>query len=275
MRPAERAKDRYAFGVTVSTAGFHGPMLASGRRRESARRVRSSQMLVGIDHLVIAVADPDAAADELSETLGIPAGGGGRHDHLGTYNRLIWLGDTYLELIARVRSHTRRAVVGRRPNAPSARRRRRARDMGHRDRLDRRGRRSASGSRFGHRRNHVGRAPPSGWHGRPLASGRRAKPRPRPAAVSHRARQRRPPSGRRRARGPRAVRRLGSRSSSLPSTPSSRRSRVPSNDWASLPSVTRRRRIARRRRRPPTHPPSPAAARQTCPVTPSTSDPPA
>jgi hypothetical protein len=57
-------------------------------------------MLIGIDHLVIAVADPDAAADELSETLGIAAGGGGRHDHLGTYNRLIWLGDTYLELIA-------------------------------------------------------------------------------------------------------------------------------------------------------------------------------
>src|SRR3954447_25924072 len=57
-------------------------------------------MLIGIDHLVIAVADPDAAADELSETRGIPAGGGGRHDHLGTYNRLIWLGDTYLELIA-------------------------------------------------------------------------------------------------------------------------------------------------------------------------------
>src|SRR5436305_10254030 len=56
-------------------------------------------MLTGIDHLVIAVEDPDAAADELAETLGVPAGGGGRHDHLGTYNRLIWLGDTYLELI--------------------------------------------------------------------------------------------------------------------------------------------------------------------------------
>jgi len=26
-------------------------------------------------------------------------GGGGRHDQLGTFNRLVWLGDTYLELV--------------------------------------------------------------------------------------------------------------------------------------------------------------------------------
>ena len=26
-------------------------------------------------------------------------GGGGRHETLGTFNRLVWLGDTYLELI--------------------------------------------------------------------------------------------------------------------------------------------------------------------------------
>ncbi len=56
-------------------------------------------MLTGIDHLVIAVADPDAAAEDLAATLGIEPGGGGRHDALGTYNRLVWLGDTYLELI--------------------------------------------------------------------------------------------------------------------------------------------------------------------------------
>ncbi|MDH4141886.1 MAG: VOC family protein [Chloroflexota bacterium] len=56
-------------------------------------------MYLGIDHLVIAVADPDVAAAELAATLGLSAGGGGRHDRLGTYNRLIWLGDTYLELI--------------------------------------------------------------------------------------------------------------------------------------------------------------------------------
>jgi hypothetical protein len=56
-------------------------------------------MLLGIDHLVIAVADPDAAADELAIALGLEAGGGGRHDRLGTYNRLLWLGDSFIELI--------------------------------------------------------------------------------------------------------------------------------------------------------------------------------
>ena len=56
-------------------------------------------MLQGIDHLVIAVTDPDAAAADLETRLGLKPGGGGRHEALGTYNRLVWLGDTYLELI--------------------------------------------------------------------------------------------------------------------------------------------------------------------------------
>jgi hypothetical protein len=56
-------------------------------------------VLTGIDHLVIAVADPDAAASALETTLGLVPGGGGRHERLGTFNRLVWLGDTYLELI--------------------------------------------------------------------------------------------------------------------------------------------------------------------------------
>lgn len=56
-------------------------------------------MLLGIDHLVIACPDPDAAAVELERSVGLRAGGGGRHDALGTWNRLVWLGDTYLELI--------------------------------------------------------------------------------------------------------------------------------------------------------------------------------
>ena len=56
-------------------------------------------MLIGIDHLVIAVADPDEAASTLESGLGLTPGGGGRHEALGTFNRLVWLGDTYLELI--------------------------------------------------------------------------------------------------------------------------------------------------------------------------------
>ncbi len=56
-------------------------------------------MFTGIDHLVVAVPDPDAAVDALAAELGLTAGGGGRHDRLGTFNRLIWLGDSYLELI--------------------------------------------------------------------------------------------------------------------------------------------------------------------------------
>jgi Glyoxalase-like domain len=56
-------------------------------------------VLTGIDHLVIAVADPDAAASALESAIGLGPGGGGRHERLGTFNRLVWLGDSYLELI--------------------------------------------------------------------------------------------------------------------------------------------------------------------------------
>ena len=56
-------------------------------------------MITGIDHLVVAVPDPDAAVVELARLFGLAAGGGGRHPSLGTYNRLLWLGDTYIECI--------------------------------------------------------------------------------------------------------------------------------------------------------------------------------
>jgi hypothetical protein len=55
--------------------------------------------VLGIDHLVIAVRDPDAAAATLEAELGLVATGAGRHPALGTFNRLIWLGDSYLELL--------------------------------------------------------------------------------------------------------------------------------------------------------------------------------
>jgi catechol 2,3-dioxygenase-like lactoylglutathione lyase family enzyme len=57
-------------------------------------------MIRGIDHLVIACADPDAAAAELESALGLVSTGGGRHDGRGTFNRIVWLADgSYLELI--------------------------------------------------------------------------------------------------------------------------------------------------------------------------------
>ncbi len=57
-------------------------------------------MFRGIDHLVIACADPDAAATEVESALGLTAGSGGRHEGLGTFNRIVWLADgSYLELI--------------------------------------------------------------------------------------------------------------------------------------------------------------------------------
>ncbi len=57
-------------------------------------------MLVGIDHLVIACADLDAASSAIAESLELEVAAGGRHERLGTENRLVWLGDAYLELIS-------------------------------------------------------------------------------------------------------------------------------------------------------------------------------
>jgi catechol 2,3-dioxygenase-like lactoylglutathione lyase family enzyme len=58
-----------------------------------------ASMPSGIDHVVIAVADPDSAAAELTEKVGVVFTGGGRHAGLGTFNRIAFLGDAYLELM--------------------------------------------------------------------------------------------------------------------------------------------------------------------------------
>jgi len=77
--------------------------MASNRGARTVRPVGRSAypagMLLGIDHLVIAVGDPDAAAAEIEAALGLAATGGGRHEAVGTHNRLVHLGDAYLELI--------------------------------------------------------------------------------------------------------------------------------------------------------------------------------
>jgi hypothetical protein len=57
-------------------------------------------MLIGIDHVVLATLDPDKTAATLERKLGLAASEGGRHDVFGTWNRLVWLGDAFLELIS-------------------------------------------------------------------------------------------------------------------------------------------------------------------------------
>lgn len=56
-------------------------------------------MLIGIDHFIVATTDPDRAAEKLERTVGVHAGAGGRHEAHGTFNRLAWLGDSYIELM--------------------------------------------------------------------------------------------------------------------------------------------------------------------------------
>lgn len=56
-------------------------------------------MLIGLDHFIVAVRDPDEAATELERELGLRAGPGGRHTQYGSFNRLLWLGDSYVELL--------------------------------------------------------------------------------------------------------------------------------------------------------------------------------
>jgi Glyoxalase-like domain len=53
-----------------------------------------------IDHAIYAVGDLDAAGAEVYEREGLASVPGGRHDGWGTANRIVPLGETYIELIA-------------------------------------------------------------------------------------------------------------------------------------------------------------------------------
>src|SRR5437870_2768079 len=57
-------------------------------------------MLTAIDHFIIGVRNLEKAATQFSQKLGLAASGGGIHPTGGTANRIIVIGDTYLELIA-------------------------------------------------------------------------------------------------------------------------------------------------------------------------------
>jgi catechol 2,3-dioxygenase-like lactoylglutathione lyase family enzyme len=57
-------------------------------------------MLTAIDHVIIGVHNLEKAATQFSQKLGLAVSGGGVHPTGGTANRIIVIGDTYLELIA-------------------------------------------------------------------------------------------------------------------------------------------------------------------------------
>ena len=53
-----------------------------------------------LDHVLIAVDDLEVAAKEVEERYGLASVEGGRHQGFGTANRIVPLGETYLELVA-------------------------------------------------------------------------------------------------------------------------------------------------------------------------------
>ena len=53
-----------------------------------------------IDHVILAVPDLDAAVATCTQLLGLHVSGGGVHPHAGTANRIIVVGDSYIELIS-------------------------------------------------------------------------------------------------------------------------------------------------------------------------------
>jgi Glyoxalase-like domain len=55
---------------------------------------------VRIDHVIYAAVDLDAAAARVESEFELPVRGGGRHEGLGTHNRIVPLGGGYLELLA-------------------------------------------------------------------------------------------------------------------------------------------------------------------------------
>ena len=57
-------------------------------------------MLTAIDHIIIGVRNLEKAATQFSQKLGLAVSGSGIHPTGGTANRIIVIGDTYLELIA-------------------------------------------------------------------------------------------------------------------------------------------------------------------------------
>ena len=57
-------------------------------------------MMLAIDHIAVSAATLEDGSEWVEMALGVPLTGGGKHPHMGTHNRLLSLGDLYLEVIA-------------------------------------------------------------------------------------------------------------------------------------------------------------------------------
>jgi hypothetical protein len=56
--------------------------------------------MLRLDHLAVVAGRLDDGVAEMERLLGVPMAGGGKHPLMGTHNRLLGLGDLYLEVIA-------------------------------------------------------------------------------------------------------------------------------------------------------------------------------
>jgi hypothetical protein len=55
---------------------------------------------VRIDHVIFAARDLDEAAARMEREYGLRVKGGGRHERIGTHNKIVPLGNGYIELLA-------------------------------------------------------------------------------------------------------------------------------------------------------------------------------
>jgi hypothetical protein len=56
--------------------------------------------MLAIDHIAVSAETLEAGTEWAEMALGVPLTSGGKHPHMGTHNRLLSLGDLYLEIIA-------------------------------------------------------------------------------------------------------------------------------------------------------------------------------
>lgn len=56
--------------------------------------------MLAFDHIAISAETLSEGVEAIESALGLPLAGGGQHAHMATHNRLLGLGDVYLEVIA-------------------------------------------------------------------------------------------------------------------------------------------------------------------------------